>query len=649
MCLRVVAVRLSSDIFWLPQCSLIALKEPSKSTNIHLRVVKDISTSTKKEKSHNSTSMSSKILLLALTFAAAQADSNFRNCFCFESDGTWCGADSGNHFWRDSCKDWTLNALYWTIPAFLFWIGFLVFPFVLFAARMCCNCCGGRQPTEGCCCPSKPSVRVFDDGHEEPIPRRYTNRSIFCTKFFYCACFSLWIYYSVGIFVINHRVNNALNDVTSGIASQSTSISTVIEGTVNATQQLVTNGASFVGQNVVNDLQQAQSKYQSVDNDIQKILNNIRKVENQQQWGRYEDAFRFPAIALCILLPAFFMMLCNCHNAVLTIGAGLMSFSAVFVVTLFIGHELVAQASTALCENYNDTLVPSVVNAAIWGKGCGEESITSDISGASLQYFTEACKQGLAGICGNGGFQCPEGALQNICVDAGTIGQSSLYGWQSLAQLLNETFESSYLTTDVVCNSQVGNSMCTISQCATYCSNTELKDDSALLVGFMNSYSVAMNVIVSEFYPAYTNCTALSEALMSSEIHGQICNEFSTQFTNISIQFLALSCLSIAAVILLLLGAKRFKKMEKVEEAGGRGSTFAYRVLLQSDQERAVMGSPLLSSGTNHNGYPSVSEPIVGFAVNTSAAPAAYGSVQQNAAYQMDRQQSTTSMCTVPA
>eukprot|EP00455_Lapot_gusevi_P040974 TRINITY_DN4701_c0_g1_i16.p1 TRINITY_DN4701_c0_g1~~TRINITY_DN4701_c0_g1_i16.p1 ORF type:complete len:589 (+),score=50.41 TRINITY_DN4701_c0_g1_i16:135-1901(+) len=588
--------------------------------------------------------MNSKILLLALTFAAAQADSNFRNCFCFESDGTWCGADSSNHFWRESCKNWTLNALYWTIPAFVFWIGFLFFPFFFFAARMCCNCCGGRQPTEGCCCPSKPSVRVFDDGHEEPIPRRYTNRSIFCTKFFFCACFGLWIYYSVGIFVINHRVNDALNDVTSGISAQSTSINHLIDQTVNATQQLVANGAPFITANVVSDLQQAQSTYQSVDDDIQKILNNIREAENQQQWGRYEDAFRVPSIALCILVPAFFMMLCNCHNAALTIGAGLMSFSAVLVVTLFIGHELVAQASTALCENYNDTLVPSVVNAAIWGKGCGEAGITNDMSSASESYFTEACKNGLADLC-NSGFQCPTNAYQNLCEDASIIGESSIYGWQTLSQLLNETFESSYVTNDAGCNAQIGGSMCTISQCATYCSTAQYQQDSTLLVNFMNSYSDAMNVVVSDFYPAYANCTALSEALLSSDIHGVLCNDFSTQYTNISIQFLALSCLSIAAVILLILGAKRFKKMEKVEETGGRGSTFAYRVLLQNDQERAVMGSPLLGSGTNHNGYPSVSEPIVGLAMDSTAT---YGSLQQNA-QALNRQQSETSMCTVAA
>lgn len=599
-----------------------------------------------------SPSMSKVAVLLVVMFAsAAQADANFRNCFCFQSDGTWCGANGNNDFWRDSCRDWAEDALLWTIPAFLAWIGFLFFPFVFFAARMCCNCCGGRQPTDGCCCPSTPSVRVFEDGHEEPIPRRYSNRSIFCTKFFFASCFGLWVYYSVGVYVLNHRVDNALNDVTNSISFESSKISSMVIDAVNATQTLVNNDAPFISSSLVFDLQAAQTKYLSVDNDIQNIVNHIQHAENDQSWGRYEDAFRIPSIALCILFPAFVMMLCNCRNAALTIGSGLMSLTAVLVVTAFITHELVAQASTALCNDYNDTLVPSVLNAAKWGHGCGQEGITSDLSTVSLGYFNDACKQGLADLCADDAFQCPPNAYQNLCVDAGTIGTETLDGWATLAQLLNSTFTTSIVYNDIGCTGALGGDSCTISQCASYCSEPDLRSNSQLLVDFMDSYSDSMNVILVDFYPAYVNCTALYEALMSTGIHGQLCNEFSTQFTNISIQFLALSCLSIAAVILLILGAKRFMKMEKLDDQETRGSTFAYRVLLQTDQERAVMGSPLLGSRTGGGDY-QAAEPVVGYPTDDGApiSSGAYGSVQNGATLGSSMGgNSCASMCTVAA
>jgi hypothetical protein len=587
--------------------------------------------------------MTAKLLLLAALFAAAQANSDFRNCFCFESSGNWCGANQNNDFWRDSCKNWATDALLWTIPAFLLWIGFFLFPFFFFAARMCCNCCGGRQASEGVCCPSTPSVRVFEDGHEEPIPRRYNNRSIFCTKFFFCACFGLWIYYSVGVFVLNHRVNDALNDVTGNIATESSKISDLVFNALNATQNLVSNNAPFLDAGLVSDLKLAQIKYQTVDDDIHNIVRRIQHVENDQQWGRNQDAYRIPAIGLCILVPAFFLMLCNCRNAALTIGAGLMSFTGVLVVTAFIGHELLAQASTALCNDYNDTLVPSVMNAAKWGHGCGGEGVTNDMNQASLEYFTEVCKQGLASLCSDAGFTCPPNAYEDLCANPTATGESGINGWDTLAQLLNTTFETSLTFSDVNCNSVYSNG-CTMSQCASYCtSGSSIQTQSMQVTNFMNTYSEDMNQIVGAFYPAYVNCTALYEALMSTDIHGELCNDFSTKFTNISIQFLALSCLNIAAVILLILGAKRFMKMDRVQEESTRGSTFAYRVLLQSDQERAVMGSPLLGN----NASVADTQSVIGYPVDrtssTNSGP--YGSVQQAAPLGC----SATSMCTVPA
>lgn len=583
------------------------------------------------------------LIVLAMSATAIRADDNFRNCFCYQSNGQWCGAGPDNNFWRDSCRDWVTDALLWTIPAFVALIVFFIYPMLLFCARMCCNCCGGRQPSDGCCCPGKPSVRVFADGTEEPISKKYSNRSIFCTKFLFAACFGLWIYYSVGIYVLNHRVNNAFNDVTGAIDTQSMELTDAIANATSATSLLVENKATFLDSNLLGVLENAQVQYQDVSDDIHRIIGHLQHVESDQQWGRYQDAFRIPSIALVILVPAFFMMLCSCRGAALTIGSGLMSLTAVLVVGSFVAHELVAQASTALCNDYNDTMVPSVINAAIYGGGCGQASVTAMVDGTASGYFQQVCNAGLSEICNNGGFYCPEGAYTDLCVSASSTGEANLMGWGYLSDTLANTIAQSTTLNDEGCPS------CTIQQCANYCASASLKNQCQDVVSFMGLYGASMSTLLVEFYPTYTNCTGLYDALISDSIQGSLCGEFSTQFTNISIQFLALSVLSIFATVGLLLGAKRFTKMEKIEETQ-TGSAFAYRVLLQTDEERAVMGSPLLANATP--GVPQPTGPtapqggqgyyIYSGSSNASPLSAGYGSLNP------PEPQTPTQQCTAP-
>lgn len=536
--------------------------------------------------------------LVFLILSEKVAADDFTSCFCYQTNGRWCDgtAVGSSEFWRDSCKNWVTDALLWTIPAFLALLFFFFFPFIFCAARVCCNCCGGREPTDGCCCPTNPGVRVTPEGTVVPQTKQYSNRSVFCTKFLLAAVFGLWVYYSVGIFVINHRVSNGLLDVIGSINSEMSSLYETVAAGQNASNALAANGATFVDATALqSELQSALSKYQTVVHDVAEINNHIHDAELNEQIGRNEDAYRIPAIGLCILFPAFIMMLCNCRGVVLTIGAGLMSFAAVLVVGAFIAHEVVAQGSTALCNNYNTTLVPSLINAATWGGGCGGASITQRVSDGAEQYFEQACSSGVATLCGeSGAFTCPPGAYDLLCVD-GQSSSGNVASWSHLLVVLNSTFFESVNTEDANCPSG-----CSISVCANQCASLTSKSASQQFQSFFDAYQQPVQVLVNDFFAAYYNCTGIYEALQSTSIHGNLCNEFSTQFTNISIQFLALSVLAIPAIILLIMGAKRFTKMTPLSD-NSHSTNIVYQVMVQNDEERAIVGSPLLAPRPNND------------------------------------------------
>ncbi|CUG90240.1 transmembrane protein, putative [Bodo saltans] len=268
---------------------------------------------------------------------------------------------------------------------------------------------------------------------------------------------------------------------------------------------------------------------------------------------------------------------------------------------------------------------------------------------AALSYFADACQHGLVSLCSADQFQCPAGAVQRLCHNASAIGEGSVNGWQSLALLLEETFLNSYILSDAVCNAS-RNRMCSITECAMYCSaDSQSKNDSIALVDFMDAYSVSMNVIVIDFFPSYANCSALSESLLSPEIHGTLCNELTPQLEGISSLFVFLSSLSIAALILLALANNRYQKLEQnvdeptppqptiVEDAEGEpprsisSTSITYWGRLQGDRESVSDARVLYGTGVNRLGYPSREEPFLGLVIGSSATSRAtsYGSVQR--------------------
>ena len=533
------------------------------------------------------------IMLLALLPGAAVA-SNFEDCLCWDmATDSWCG---GTDFYRSPCRDWVRDAFLWTIPAVLLTLFFFFFPFVFFCARCCCNCCGGKNPSDGICCPTERIAIDPITGQQILQIKTYSTRSIFLTKFFFCMAFGFWIYFSVGVYHINDQAHSALHKTIERTQFEIDYLASDVNMTYYQLQVVAANGgSSFVGSSLLQQLASAKSKFSVVQYHTRMVVDNITKAEDDQGWGRNEDAYRIPSFPMTILLIAFIMMLCNCHNGFISVLAGLFSWLAVFVVVCFTLHAIIAQGASAACDNYNDTVVPLLLDIAVSKGGCGVPSVVASFDEAAKFYIPHACGQGtpsqlygnMLGLCGDY-FNCPVSGsgLQGLC--------NTSFNWPQAATTVMSVF------TDGVAKAASGCVECNVTMCAKECSDPSARAAAAQFAQFAESFGSPMAYVFGTAYSDYVNCTALGEALeYKGPIHNALCTSFSTDFTNVAILFLELTITCIPCLVLLVVGAKRFQKMRKANGEAvsfSQPQDFVYGVLVTSPEERAIVGSPILGT-----------------------------------------------------
>lgn len=308
------------------------------------------------------------------------------------------------------------------------------------------------------------------------------------------------------------------------------------------------------------------------------------------------------------------MMFCNCHNGALTVLACLLSLSASLIVFALVFHAVIAQATSEICSNYNDTSVPLLIDIASSQGGCGDQGVVAALDATAQKYFDFACNStsqsssassssdgslfaGLKELCASGLFACPPGVAALTC-------QTS-FDWPNAAAGVSSILSKT--TTRIT----AGCLNCNISTCATQCSNLTAKALAQSFSHFAQLYSGDMEVVFTVLYPDYVNCTGLYNAIeWGSPLQDILCNSFNTDFTNISIQFLSMSLLSIPLIVIIILGAKRFQKMKTDSGEDVRINSVnavVYGILAPSEQDKEVVGVPVLGTVAG----PSETEPLL--------------------------------------
>jgi hypothetical protein len=543
------------------------------------------------------------LTVFALGTPTPASASHFSDCLCWNiTSDDWCGSSANQNFFRrDPCHSWLVEAFAWTIPAMLLAVLFLVFPFLLFAARCCCNCCGGREPTEGLCCPTKILVRDPITGEETLKLKTYSNRSIFFTKALFWLMFGFWIYFSVGVYHINDQVHWALHRVVDRTQKEIDSLADNVNNTLQALETVQRNGggSALLEPSLIAQVTAAQSRLAQLEHDTSLIVSNISRVEDDQAWGRNQLAYRIPSIPLSVLAVVLFFVFCNCHNGFLTFVAGIFSLLSVFVVLFFILHAVVAQGATELCDNYNDTVIPLLLDVATSKGGCGVDSVVASLDASGRMYVAHACGSGgdasvfggMLDLCNasKGLFVCPLGdaALAALC--------ATNFNWPAAATAVTQVFALAASTGRAGCLD------CNISTCAYGgCTDPAAQAAAHRFQHFASSFGDPMAYVLGTAYADYVNCTGLADAIeFRGPIQNALCESFSTDFSNVSILFLELSLLAVVAVVVLVLGAKRFRKMQSTAIPGeelriSNVSDFVNGVLVTSEADRAVFGTPIL-------------------------------------------------------
>ena len=567
------------------------------------------------------------VLVVAAVAPAAVEASDFTDCLCWDvTTDKWCGNaanTSDNEFYRDACSDWVTDSLAWTAPAAVLFVCFFFFPLVFCVARCCFNCCGGRQPSDGLCCPDRYIAVDPATGEQIPQnePKTYSNRAIFVTKALFWLCFGSWIYFSVGVYHINDQVHTALLTTMDRTQHTIDALHSDV-GDIVSQLALVTlrGGADLVPSALFAPMTSAEHRLAELTYHTRLVVGNITKYENDAGKGfsRAQIAYGTPSYALVVLVVAVFFVLCNCSNVSVLVLAGLFSLVAALTVLVFMLHAVVAQAATALCDGYNDTVIPLLVDIATSKGGCGVDSVMKAFDAAGQVYVTHACQNGSAAL--NASLY---GAMQGLCSTAllfmgcpATVPSlcETRFNFPALATAVMTVYDTATATAASGCAG------CNISTCAAAggCTNSEAKALAAQFAAFATAFGQPMSYVFGTSYPDYANCSALEEAIASGgPLQYALCKSFSKDFSNIAILFLELSLLSIPVILVLVLGGKRFRRMQSLTQPGEdlhveTVTDFVNSVLLPTAADKAMFGEPILSpSQTKRLADANASQPLL--------------------------------------
>lgn len=524
------------------------------------------------------------LLLVLAPFATADKDWSamnkdelFRECICWDQKtDSFCG---GEKFWRSSCEHLALRTALWTIPAIMVGLFFGFFPFVFLICRYLCNCCGGRNPSYGACCPySKTQVGES--------PRRYSNRSIFLVKFLATACFAAYIYYAVAIYTTNHKVHDSTRNLIDNIDSFCLQMkSDIVEAAQTA---VILKKEKLITDPHLRQLQDYERVYSSRVNTIHDALGHVKDSESHQQYGRQQLSYALTSYPLFFMLFIFLFMLCNVRGLTTAILMSLFSISSCGLVALLCVHAVLAQASLIGCDNFNQAVAPTVRNVIEGKQGCNQEPVMKALNSTAILFVTRVCHDHkLAEFCGLT-FNC---STRDLCE---TPFNATNYG------LLNEKYFATVLESPAYNSSlcTFPNKMgallhdCTIAACAKYCEG-DAQHTAKQLVDDFSIYGPNITAMSSRILGNTRDCYFVMKS-MNTTIRDGLCGDFKDRYTTASVVYISLVSIALISVFVFVSGTKRFTKMESVSEASGNlyPNNFVYGILV-NENERAIVGAPV--------------------------------------------------------
>lgn len=512
------------------------------------------------------------------------ANKQFGDCFCWDQEkDQWCG---GSEFYREPCREWVSNkVLPWAGPSSIVLCFYGFFPFIFCISRLACNCCGGRKPSLGCCCPLP---------HIPGAPLlQYHCCEVVATKFVHLIVFGGCVALCVLTYVWNHNAHDDTVDLITDFRRMTDTLWNAADGGERVFKDLVDQEAPFVNTNAASVISNASAEAKIKISDIDDILDKVHKFEGP-------SGGRQVALNWLVSVPLFFyaimavLMMFNFRGGISSLSAAVVSLAAAGITLFFLFHGFVTAVSFGACGNYDTAVVPTVIGYLTSKGACGDATLVETVANTTRDFISlQMCQTaGLAVLCSNY-FECPE----NVCATG------DFTDFDYLGRDLDRSVSRSDLAVGVFNSScgREGAAPCRIRDCANSVActaNSTVQLLASSVIQTMDKFRSQMIFITHTFNNTFPGCKAI-ESAFNGPIKHSLCSHLRYSWGTITGFTAGMMGLHLFGVAILVLGAKRFTNCCGKQ---GDGDDEAYEA-----PEGVVMGvitpAHLEEAGRQQQGY----------------------------------------------
>jgi hypothetical protein len=464
-------------------------------------------------------------------------DRHFQKCFCWNNaTKDYCNGKDWDE--SDECQQWRWYALWWTIPLVFLAITYILYPIFLFMGRMFCNCCGGRTPSDGCCCPSDNNRKYFGG---------YSKWSVVFTKTMYCLSFAGVIALAVSGIVAVARWHWSTQQFLTIIVETATTMLSDLQLTERSLANLTATPA-FANSSAVAAVGAAYVEFEKGHGRMVSVREGFESDGNNKPTSYAYNALAYPML---VLLVGFFLMCCSVTGMPITILAGLFSWTTAMLVAGATVFLVIATGARTVCRNWDETAVPIVVGMIESTGGCANPVLAATINATAIAFdvyvrnaSSPLCVD-VATLCAVAGFSCATSpcGIANMTLVAG----------------LPYSLPDVSLITKFATTARTAADM-SIAQCVTGCSSNATKAAAAAVMTFVDGHAAAMEQLTGRVFPQTFGCRYVRDTL-TNVIEPALCllpDGLSARTTRLANLFGGLIGVATLALIFYVRGVKRF-------------------------------------------------------------------------------------------
>jgi len=310
------------------------------------------------------------------------------NCLCWnQTSDNWCHHPLDGHhkgFWRDSCARVAYWNTWWVIPMILWCIYLAVLPVLMAFFRLCCNCCGGRNPSYGACCPIKNDVVSADPNFE----RKYTRNSTNMAKILALCAFFAFLAVSIHTFIKSSDVNQSVMNIASTVTMKAGNYQTEVAQMTKTVEKLAKEDPMWMN---AATRQAVLSKISTTVPTIDQVLKDSQKAHKDDTRNREIPTRVFVAIPLTMFFIVTLLAMCNVRSWPISISAGLLSF---FTIVMVLAASITFAAyivTDFVCDNSKDLTKLGMEVASSEGY-CNSSLLNNAVNNTQKAFADYACR-----------------------------------------------------------------------------------------------------------------------------------------------------------------------------------------------------------------------------------------------------------------